>query len=166
MSIQQEELEEIAISDVREGERVKIVYTSQQSKNKVEHEGFVQSAQRYGQETKRFVLLGDNDIEYRCEKWEEVYSTGENQRQLSVDRPEVYVVDGLDDEDWEREERYGALHIRFEKSKVFRCPHCREKQASVATENSNGTVTVSCGSCRTTTVCDEQPLEVSLKITR
>jgi len=161
-----EELTHVEISDVREGERVQIVYTSQQSSNKVEHEGVVQSAQRYGQETKRFVLLGDNDIEYKCEKWEEVYSTGENQRQLSSDRPDVYLVEGLDDEEWEREERHGALHIRFQKNEVFRCPQCREKQASIATENSNGTVTVSCGSCRSTTVCDEQPLEVSLKITR
>jgi len=166
MSAEQQELEHIEVSDVREGERVQIVYTSQQSGNKVEHEGVVQSAQRYGQQTKKFVLLGDNGIEYKCEKWEEVYSTGENQRQLSADRPDVYLVEGLDDEEWERWEQHGALKIRFAKSEVFQCPQCREEQASIATENSNGTVTVSCGSCRQTTVCDEQPLEVSLKITR
>lgn len=160
-----EEPEKVNVSDVRKGERVRITYRSRQSKSQVEHEGKVISASRTGTTTRYFVLLGDNDIEYYVERYEEIKSTGENQRKLSTNRPTIHRLEALVEEEWSEESQYEALKISTGKSKIMRCPRCRERDATIA-QRTEDSVKLSCGSCHSTTELSDQPLEISLKVQR
>jgi len=164
--VELEEEEQVMVGELREGERVRLEYESAQSGNWVKHDCVVEYADTRGQNTNEVTLLGDNDICYHVGTYGKVESVGANSRQLSEGRPNLYLLEALEVDEYEEEKSFGALTVRREKAELFACPTCHTSESTSVIAVNDDNVVISCGQCRNVLTVEDQPTIISLKIQR
>lgn len=164
---EREDVEEVELQKLREGERVLMQYHSTQSGNTVQHEGVVEEAERMGDRTTEIKFRSDEGRLYTAHR--RVYSTGDKERRLSRYKPDFYLIEALDLEQYEEKIVVGAVQITKEKSRVFDCPECGSHSAAVKGIKEHDislkeVLTITCSSCRREMQVDDKPTMMALKV--